>query len=110
MGKLFRYIADAALVAEDPAAYPQCHVCERTGVPVFPASGDATLPDGSEVDGIYVACSDCLRAGKVKHISEWYSDEVIHRYVEGFFAGSPTEVRQQHEHQLRAALRQTPRV
>ena len=83
MGKVFELIADSALVAEDAAQYTECHVCSRPGVPVYPAQGELIRPDGTvdETYDIYVACEECLKAGRVRHVDEWATDPVIEQFA-----------------------------
>jgi uncharacterized protein CbrC (UPF0167 family) len=109
MGKVFRYIADAALKSEK--GYQRtCQVCEARGVDVFNAHGNVLLPTGKEGEDCYVACAACLRGGRVIHIGEWETDKLIKAYVRKYLPKSPAVKRKKLEETLRAALRRTPRV
>jgi hypothetical protein len=99
MGRVFPLIADAALVAEDPAVYTECQVCGTRGVPVYAAQGYLTRGDGSADPSrdVYAACEACLKGGLVAHLHEYRTDPLIER-----FAADPAG--------QRALLRTTPRI
>lgn len=75
MGKLFELIADEALEVLDDY-YIECHVCDRTDVDLYPYQGKRE--DGED---IYAACSDCILAGNLRHIGDYWYIETVRRYL-----------------------------
>jgi hypothetical protein len=109
MGSIFPAIADEALTPMDPDSYPQCHVCARGELTVFTSHGTVTRADGSR-DDVYVACADCLRAGKVEQIDEWSTDPVITEYAKRCAGAANEAAARALETRLKDKLRRTPHL
>jgi hypothetical protein len=107
MGTVFRYIADKALKPLT-GLRRTCQVCDRRSVDVYWAVGHIVLPGGAEGEECAAACTDCLRGGRVAHISEWATDATIRAYARRHLRGRPADERQRLEATLRDALRRTP--
>lgn len=131
MGRVFPYIADRALVpASEETYHGTCQYCGTTGVDVYEAHGYLLPPTqavrqtgrgrpvsrgersqpSADGESRYAACKACLLAGRVAHIGEWSTDEVIAGYVTEYLKGRPAVERRKLEASLRGALRRTPRV
>lgn len=67
MGAIFELIADRALQTEDPADYPDCQACGAIA-PVYVCQGSVVPKPGESAAArdVYVACADCIRAGRVE--------------------------------------------
>lgn len=99
MGTIFPLIADDALQAASDEYYTECQVCSTPGVPVYPCQGNLACLDGTAdaSQDVYVACQQCLQAGRVVHIDEYRTDPIVEQ-----FAKNP-EVE-------KTLLRRTPRI
>jgi uncharacterized protein CbrC (UPF0167 family) len=109
MGRVFRYIADAALKPLTGHGRT-CQVCDARGVDVYNAHGNILLPGGKEGEDCYAACAACLRAGRVIHIGESETDRSIRAYVRKYLRDGSAAKRKRLEDTLRDALRRTPRI
>src|SRR5262245_32328251 len=107
MGSIFPYVADEALRAYNPAVYANCQVCEKAGGRVFTAQGTALLPDGRYRD-VYVACAECLRAGRIKQVDESTTDALIAAYVQRYLKDATPDTLRRLESELKDRLRRTP--
>jgi hypothetical protein len=109
MGTVFRHIADEVL--RPKKGYRRtCQVCARTGVDVYPASGNIALPDGSEGADCAVACAECLLGGRVEPTCAFQVDEVIRSYLDRQFKDHTGLFRLRRAAELAAAYRQTPDI
>lgn len=106
MGKVFPGIADAVLKAHDTTR-ERCPACEKPAQVLYPASGE--LIGCGERDGqtCHEVCAACLKAGRVEHVSEWRTDDIIRAYVQTQV--KPAARRRKVEAALKAELRSTPR-
>lgn len=89
MGKLFESISDDAIEKEDEY-YTECHICEKTGVDLYPYQGQAILENGDIREDIDVACHECLQTKQLTHTCSFLYEETIEKYLE---SRNPTEIR-----------------
>lgn len=80
MGQLFELISDEAIEKSDED-YTECHVCQKTGIDLYPYQGKATLDDGTIDDDIYAVCSDCLKTKPLVHTGGFFYTETIEKYL-----------------------------
>ncbi|HAT91432.1 CbrC family protein [Chryseobacterium arthrosphaerae] len=80
MGKLFELISDNAIKKLDEY-YTDCHVCEKTGIDLYPYQGKVTLENGEVDDDIHAVCHDCLHTKPLTHTCSFLYEETVEKYL-----------------------------
>lgn len=80
MGQLFELISDNALEKQD-ADYTECHVCQNTGIDLYPYQGKVILDDGTVDDDIYAVCKTCLKSKPLAHTCDFLYTETVEKYL-----------------------------
>lgn len=94
MGQLFELISDEAIEKLDED-YTECHVCQKTGIDVYPYQGKVILDDGTVDDDIYAVCGDCLKTKSLVHSCDFLYIETIEKYLtsQSLTEGQKSEVK-----------------
>jgi hypothetical protein len=81
MGTVFRFIADSALVPEDPNNPGRaCDVC-GVNHPAYPVFGKARVKQSRKEQAVDAACESCLKAGRVAQVKGPEAEEALRRYL-----------------------------
>lgn len=107
MGQLFELISDQAVKNLDDG-YTECHVCQKTGIDLYPYQGKVTLEDGTVDDDIYAVCYECLKTKPLVHTCDFLYMETIEKHLD---SQSLTKVQKaEHKEILAKKYNQSPDI
>jgi hypothetical protein len=87
MGTVFRFIADKALVPENPDnPKRKCDVCGQND-PAYRVFGKALVQRSKKQVSVDAACESCLKSGQVAQVKRSEVEETIRDYLKRFHKG-----------------------